>query len=65
MEFTFSVRSAPRAADALHLGLAAELAFGADLARDARDLVRERRELVDHRVDRVLQLERSRPGRRR
>src|SRR3712207_9019302 len=38
-------------------GLAAELALGADLARDARDLVRERAQLVDHRVDRVLQLE--------
>ena len=43
--------------DALHLGLAAELALGADLARDARDLVGEGRELVDHRVERVLQLE--------
>jgi hypothetical protein len=31
--------------------LAAELALGADLARDARHLVGERRELVDHRVD--------------
>ena len=28
----------PRAGDALHLGLAAELALGADLARDARHL---------------------------
>ncbi len=46
----------PRAGDALHVGLAAELAFGADLARDARHLGGERRELVDHRVDRVLQL---------
>ena len=34
---------APRAADALDLGLAAELAVGADLARDARDLVGEGR----------------------
>ena len=41
----------PDAGDALDLGLAAELAFGADLARDARDLVGERGELVDHRVD--------------
>ena len=48
---------APRAGDALDLGLAAELALGADLARDARDLVGERRQLVDHRVDGVLQLE--------
>ena len=37
--------------DALDLRLAAEAALGADLARDARDLVRERSELVDHRVD--------------
>ena len=41
---------APRAADALDLGLAAELAVRADLARHARDLVGERAELVDHRV---------------
>ena len=41
----------------LHLGLAAELAFGADLARDARHFGGERAELVDHRVDGVLQLE--------
>jgi hypothetical protein len=40
----------------LHIGLAAELAFGADLARDPRHFGRERSELVDHRVDRVLQL---------
>ena len=48
--------AAPRAADAFDLRLAAELALGADLARDARDLGGERGELVDHRVDRVLQL---------
>ena len=36
--FTFSVRSAPGAGDALDLRLAAEPAFGADLAGDARDL---------------------------
>ena len=47
----------PRAGDAGHLRLAAELALGADLARDARDLGGERVELVDHRVDGVLQLE--------
>ena len=55
----------PRAGDALHVGLAAELALGADLARDARDLGGERRELVDHRVDRVLQLEDLAARRRR
>ena len=38
-------------------GLAAELAFRADLARDAADFGRKRVELVDHRVDGVLQLE--------
>ena len=47
----------PGARDALHLGLSAELALGADLARDARHFGRERRELVDHGVDRVLELE--------
>ena len=47
----------PRAAHARHLRLAAELALGADLARDARHLGRERVQLVDHRVDRVLELE--------
>src|SRR3954462_3640183 len=48
---------APRAGDAGDLGLATELALGADLARDARDLVGERAQLVDHRVDRVLELQ--------
>ncbi len=47
----------PRARDARHDGLAAELAFGADLARDARDFGCERPELVDHRVDGFFQLE--------
>src|SRR6202022_81415 len=47
----------PRAADALHVGLAAELAFGAHLARDTRHLVGEGVELIDHRVDGVLELE--------
>src|SRR5438094_5640066 len=41
----------PRAAHALDLRLAAELALLADLACDPRDLVGERGELVDHRVD--------------
>ena len=62
MKLTLSVRSFHVPDDALHLGLAAELALGADLAGDAGDLGGERRELVDHRVDRVLQLERSRPS---
>ena len=47
----------PGAADALDAGLAAELAFGADLARHARHFRGERVELIDHRVDGVLQLE--------
>ena len=41
----------PGARDARHLRLAAELALGAHLAGHARDLGRERRQLVDHAVD--------------
>src|SRR6185437_8831974 len=47
----------PGAGDARDLGLTAELALGADLARHARDFAGERVELVDHRVDGVLQFE--------
>ena len=47
----------PGAGDALDVGLAAQLAFGADLAGDAGHLGGERAELVDHRVDGVLELE--------
>ena len=47
----------PGAADAGHLRLAAELAFGADLARHARHFAGEGVELIDHRVDGVLQLQ--------
>ena len=47
----------PRAGDAFHARLAAELAFGADLAGHARHFGREAVELVDHRVDGVLELE--------
>jgi hypothetical protein len=47
----------PRAGDAGHLRLAAEHAFGADLARHPRHFRREAVELVDHRVDGFLQLE--------
>jgi hypothetical protein len=46
----------PGAANALDLSLAAELAFSSDFARNACHLVRERAQLVDHRVDRVLEL---------
>ena len=54
---TESVEILPGAGDAAHLGLAAELALGADLAGDARHFGGEAVELVDHRVDGVLQLE--------
>ena len=47
----------PRAGHALHVGLAAELAFGADFAGHAGHFRGERAELIDHRVDGVLQLE--------
>src|SRR5262249_59281856 len=47
----------PDAADVADLRLAAELAFGADLARDARDLGREGPQLVDHGVHRFFQLQ--------
>ena len=57
IKFTRLGEVLPRAGDALHVGLAAELAFGADFARDARHFGGERAELIDHRVDRVLQLE--------
>ena len=45
----------PGAADARHDGLAAEAAFGADLAGDARHLGGERAQLLDHRVQRFLE----------
>src|SRR5262249_6902842 len=47
----------PGAGDAWHLRLAAELAFGTDLAGDARHFTGERIELVHHGVDGVLELE--------
>ena len=47
----------PGAADAAHLGLAAELAFGAHLARDAGHLGGEGVELIHHRVDGRLELQ--------
>ena len=57
IELTLSVKSFQVPATPCTLRLAAELAFGADLARDARHLGGERVELVDHRVDGLLQLE--------
>ena len=47
----------PRAGHALHVGLAAELAFGAHFAGHAGHFRGERAELIHHRVDGVLQLE--------
>src|SRR5207245_2101516 len=47
----------PGAGDAGDFGLPAELALGADLARDAGHLGGEGVELIDHRVDGVLELE--------
>ncbi len=47
----------PRSARALDNRLATELPFRADLARHTRDFRGERAELIDHRVDRVLELE--------
>src|SRR6185312_15055762 len=47
----------PGAADARHVGLAAEAAFGADFAGNARHFAGERIELVHHRVDGIFQLE--------
>ncbi len=47
----------PDASDAHDLGLAAQLALSADLACDTGHLACERVELVDHRVDGLLELE--------
>ena len=47
----------PRTGHALHVGLAAELAFGAHFAGHARHFGGERAELIHHRIDGVLQLE--------
>ncbi len=47
----------PGAGHALDVGLAAQLALGAHLARHPGHLGREGAELVDHPVDRVLQLQ--------
>src|SRR5262249_52952742 len=47
----------PGAGDAGDDRLAAELAFGADLAGDARHFGGKRTQLVDHRVDRLFQLQ--------
>ena len=57
IKLTLSVRSFHVPATPSHLRLAAELSFDADFARHARDFRGEGVELIDHRVDGVLQLE--------
>src|SRR5690606_5797553 len=47
----------PDPADARHLCLSAQHSLGADLTGDPGDFVGEGAELIDHRVDGVLQLE--------
>ncbi len=47
----------PRPADAGHLRLTAQLAFGADFARNTCYFASEPIELVDHRVNRVFKFE--------
>src|SRR5205814_3016882 len=47
----------PHPTNALDVGLTAELAFGADLACNAGHLFGKRVQLVDHRVDGLLELE--------
>ena len=55
----------PRAGDARHVGLAAEPPFGADLARHARHFAGKPVELVDHRVEGLLELQDFAPAHRR
>ena len=57
MELTESVKILPGAGDAVHIRLAAQLAFGAHFARHARHFRGERVELIHHGVDGVLQLQ--------
>ena len=47
----------PGTCDPGHHGLNAQPSFGADLARHARDFGGERAQLLDHRVDRLLELQ--------
>ena len=47
----------PDPRDAADVGLAAQPAFGADLAGHSGDLVRERGQLAHHRVERLLELQ--------
>ena len=61
MPLTLSVSVLPGAGHPADPRLAAELALAADLARHPGHLVGERGQLVDHRVEGVLQLAGSRP----
>ena len=54
---TESVKILPGAGDAVHVGLAAQFAFGTHLARHARHFRCEGAELIHHGVDGVLQLQ--------
>ena len=55
MELTLSVRSFHVPETPGTWAWPPRLSLGADLARDARHLGRERRELIDHPVDRLLE----------
>ena len=57
MTLTLSVRSFQVPETPRTVGLSAEVALGADLAGHAGHLVGERGQLVDHRVDGLLQLQ--------
>ncbi len=50
-------QTTPRPRHAFYAGLAAQASFRADFARYARHFGREGRELVDHRVDGVFELQ--------
>ena len=56
MKFTLSVKIFPGTGDAPHIGLPAEFPFGSHFTSHASHFGCERAELVDHRIDRVLQL---------
>src|SRR5262249_14918943 len=47
----------PHATDSLDFGLATQFTFRSDLAGNTRDFRRKGVQLVDHRVDRILQLQ--------
>ena len=57
IELTLSVEILPGAGNTAHICLAAKLPFRADFARHARHFRGEGVELIDHRIDGLLQLE--------